>query len=138
LCSGLGWNNWFLKKLFCGRYKEVRRLAVGYSMYLKGREKADRLKLMDLDLKELIFVVGVEQYWGNDRVEMVDVAKRRKEGVDHGGTDWKELKEERERELLESDKREQVKFKKALSCKSSPFPILEGASSHLRFVLRER
>jgi hypothetical protein len=35
LCSGLGWNNWVLKKLFCGRYKEVRRLAGSYSMYLK-------------------------------------------------------------------------------------------------------
>jgi hypothetical protein len=50
----------------------------------------------------------------------------------------KELKEEG-REPLEGDKRrEQAKFEKALSCESSPLPILEGASSHLRFVLRER
>jgi hypothetical protein len=50
--------------LFCGRYKEVRRLVVSYRVYLKGREKADRLKLVDLDLEEWIFVVSMEEYWG--------------------------------------------------------------------------
>jgi hypothetical protein len=36
---------------------------------------------MDLDLEELFFAVGAEEYWGNDRVEMVDIVEQRKEGV---------------------------------------------------------